>query len=751
MHRMVAVSVGILVTAGCTGTPGSDAGPVGPAFDIAEARSGGNPDLFFAAPLATTPRPGDAGFDAGGSNAALRPSVRVCETDGAASPAGCVADVTAAVTGAPIGQPMTYDVSAEVYQVNWQTKSLDPAKDYRIEIWGLEATAAQAAGARAGTPGAPVERRWLFGWRDIRNSPSVASCTIDTQFCNVNYGQTIPVKARIEQFVFCPVERNCAVQFVANGAVANLQALLDPGTGAPSAQLFIPGQSGTDFAIAFEPCTAAEDAALAAAVDLPLFGPCLKTATTFAGRLSQAAVVSLCNQLDPSGFDLADPAQQDQLALHHVSADLALVQALPEAWQCGTPTSGVISAAPSGLIRLVRGVRDRVGEWLAPRPLMAAMLMIDRGGGGQTDLLGSFFKLGLPAAFRYERAADASQTGLAGSPHVLRARVTDLLGGPVKSARVRWTAVAPPTGGATVLGIVPAGSTPVLSDDTGLAQATVQLSATQGFNVFRASGRGIAAAECDTPSPTTGTCNGPRVASVGPPVIDLVDPFMPLHAPEFDPAGPETPIDIAEGTRLPFTVFGCTPGFGSAVVNGAFGPGEWACAHAQPFTANVSGGSTPATLFWMNDGTTLYLAVRVRRSAADRVNTLQFNFDNNDSWTTSGTGAAEPNDDVLSLDASAGFVDAYLTLKCTNSSQSSCWATDVSGGGASQGTGAVANDGTYTTYELAHPLTGDARDFSRSPGQTLGMFLTLQTGNGATGNTQFPGFRQYQRIRIASP
>ena len=58
-----------------------------------------------------------------------------------------------------------------------------------------------------------------------------------------------------------------AVQFVAAGSNANLQALLPVSSGAPSAQLFIPGQTGTDFALAFEPCSAPEDAAVNAAID----------------------------------------------------------------------------------------------------------------------------------------------------------------------------------------------------------------------------------------------------------------------------------------------------------------------------------------------------------------------------------------------------------------------------------------------------------------------------------------------------
>ena len=119
-------------------------------------------------------------------------------------------------------------------------------------------------------------------------------------------------------------------------------------------------------------------------------------------------------------------------------------------------------------------------------------------------------------------------------------------------------------------------------------------------------------------------------------------------------------------------------------------------------------------------------------------------------WKTSGTGAAETGDDVLSLDATKGFTDAYLTLKCTTSSQSTCWATDQSAGGGNDGKGAIKNDGTYTTYEISHPLnTGDVgHDYSLFGGSKVGLFLTLQVGSGAQGNTQWPQFRQYLEIPI---
>jgi hypothetical protein len=49
---------------------------------------------------------------------------------------------------------------------------------------------------------------------------------------------------------------------------------------------------------------------------------------------------------------------------------------------------------------------------------------------------------------------------------------------------------------------------------------------------------------------------------------------------------------------------------GTAVVDGVQSPGEWDRAARWDFAANIPGGSTPATLYSMNDGINLYLAVK---------------------------------------------------------------------------------------------------------------------------------------------
>jgi hypothetical protein len=204
------------------------------------------------------------------------------------------------------------------------------------------------------------------------------------------------------------------------------------------------------------------------------------------------------------------------------------------------------SAKPKGVRYYARALRDRLIAWTSPTPLHAAAL--DRGGGGESPFIASFFKLGLPVKFEYVSAADASQQANAGTTLVLSAKVTDLTGAPVNGARVRWQAISPPSDGATVLGSISPATT--LTNASGIAQSTATLNPFRGFNVYHAYGRGIADDRntgCVVPPSTPSSCNGPR---------STYDPFIPFHVPEFDPSGVEAPVEIPLVSRLMFTIFG---------------------------------------------------------------------------------------------------------------------------------------------------------------------------------------------------
>ena len=56
-------------------------------------------------------------------------------------------------------------------------------------------------------------------------------------------------------------------------------------------------------------------------------------------------------------------------------------------------------------------------------------------------------------------------------------------------------------------------------------------------------------------------------------------------------------------------------GLGTATIDGVLSPGEWDNAGTINLSANVpEGGTTPATLYAMNDGADLFLGVKVIRS-----------------------------------------------------------------------------------------------------------------------------------------
>jgi hypothetical protein len=83
-----------------------------------------------------------------------------------------------------------------------------------------------------------------------------------------------------------------------------------------------------------------------------------------------------------------------------------------------------------------------------------------------------------------------------------------------------------------------------------------------------------------------------------------------------------------------------------------------------------------------------------------------------------------------------------------NKGQSACGDLDPS-----QGDGHFSfADGT-AIYELSHLLNStEPEDISASPvNDTVWFFLTLRTGKGAHGNTQRPGFQEYQDITTSVP
>jgi hypothetical protein len=72
-------------------------------------------------------------------------------------------------------------------------------------------------------------------------------------------------------------------------------------------------------------------------------------------------------------------------------------------------------------------------------------------------------------------------------------------------------------------------------------------------------------------------------------------------------------------------------GSGTAVIDGVFSPGEWTHAASATFDADVpEGGTTPVTLYEMDDGVNLYLAFAIPRSSFGGATNPIISFDNDD-------------------------------------------------------------------------------------------------------------------------
>jgi len=162
------------------------------------------------------------------------------------------------------------------------------------------------------------------------------------------------------------------------------------------------------------------------------------------------------------------------------------------------------------------------------------------------------------------------------------------------------------------------------------------------------------------------------------------------------------------------------------VIDGVLGEPGWATATTFSFNANLPGGGTrPATLYAWNDTTNLYLAVRLEGTGFE--SSLAFEFDNDND------GVAENGNDVILLNPPHEFHDEFRTNlpPCTSPAEAACGFHDTDYGGFDNGAGAFRSDGSFSVYEMSHPLnSGDVgHDFSLASGQTVGMYLFLRMAN----------------------
>jgi hypothetical protein len=184
-------------------------------------------------------------------------------------------------------------------------------------------------------------------------------------------------------------------------------------------------------------------------------------------------------------------------------------------------------------------------------------------------------------------------------------------------------------------------------------------------------------------------------------------------------------------TRVPVNFAGC----GVAKIDGVLSAGEWSGAASQVINVTTAAGSVPATLYVMNDNINLYIALKFPDSAPHE-GSLGIEFDNDNDGV-----AAEVGDDGIVYNVQFGFFDGYRTA--------TLFPEDTDGGGTKDGQGAFANDGTYSTYEIAHPFnSGDTgHDIAAYPTQTVGFFIELVTfDSGTLYNSFYPGVFDYDHI-----
>src|SRR5262249_53094712 len=186
---------------------------------------------------------------------------------------------------------------------------------------------------------------------------------------------------------------------------------------------------------------------------------------------------------------------------------------------------------------------------------------------------------------------------------------------------------------------------------------------------------------------------------------------------------------------LPSAAYGHVPGvvlkaFGTASIDGLQGSGEWDTAATLNFTA----GTTPATLFVMNDRTNLYVAVRVARPTSGKTS-LDVVFDNDHE-----SGELRNGNDALSLStAPVAFRDEFATDQAC--APQWCWVADTTAGGTNDGSGAVTNNGAVSFYEFAHPLDSAAQTPASgcTTRKSVGFAVFCEVGHPTCVDPRFPG------------
>ncbi len=614
------------------------------------------------------------------------------------------------------GNAIAVDPVGELYSVGYKTDELAVGSVYRICV--------QANGNG-------------LGYRDIKpvsGGAEVPRNPDQLPILEIKHGSNLPIKFRIEKGTLCALQGNedCteAVLGTAGGTAicSGSTCSLEVPQGALQGDQLIfvervlcneidPNDPNPDYL----------------GIDLPQFPGCMRVGSPDGNELIFAEPVIVAACITPSAaLDKLKPGQIDKIQMHHKRDD-GTVEALPNVnsaidGDCEALLHNSLAAADGIAGKLWhfasagwRAVRRAVAPWSAPQIAYA----VDRGFGGSTGAM-SPFAWALPAQMQKYQWVNPKLVS-AGTTVSAQVLVTDAAcqGAlqPNGSCLAPWSPGEQAVQGARVHFEItqgdgtPTGIVSAMTNAQGLATFNWTIPS-PGQHLLDASGFGIGVhpVEGGTGPYAIHVANGPLLNSI---------------------------VPLGTG-HLTFEARVCPA---VTAPNGVVGANEYS--NSQPFTANLSGGSgQPATLYWRNDCDHLYLAVEV---AADEAlnNSLVIAFDN------TLNGATDEDDQLAYIRNKSGvfvFEDRFLSSGCSRSKQADCGALDTSAGGTTDGAAAHGFANGKFVYELRHPLkSGDARDFQLNFGDPVGMFLALQLGKGAQGNTQWPDFRVYHTINIVQP
>jgi hypothetical protein len=392
--RVIGVAaIGVLFVT-CTETNTAPRTVSPPSFDISDGASGGNADVFFLPPLASSPSGGSYG--ARPANPNLTPFAKVC-TLTTSAPYTCTDN-----PGDVANLAMTYSTTGQFYQVNWQTSSNNPLlvneQPYRIHIF---------------------VGKLSLAYRDIIPEPSArgGSCLTSDVFCTFNNGSNLAIKVVIQSGAVCLYYDSHYYDSDPSKPCAT--ATLDPSGSLSLLNDGVTSGLSTTATINMQPCNGDPNYDLRSAglIDLPTFGHCVQI-----NNLEDFDVVgtaTLCNAVAEAQAAGLTATAAERMTVHRNSGDVGetTVYALPhgEASGCSIALNNRPAPRIDRMEQLFKFARrtwqtttDRLGVWLQPAPLWACNV----GGCGGVGGMQSYYQVAQPA---WEAFGSANPTGDLGS------------------------------------------------------------------------------------------------------------------------------------------------------------------------------------------------------------------------------------------------------------------------------------------------------------------------------------------------